>query len=639
MSETPAHVSRLERGAELLPVFAALALHALSHDRWLLCVPAAVLLAVLVSLGRKFTHSSRLLLIAGIIGGAVGTALTPFWPVPGPIPPLVMGPLSGALVGLTTICALSGRQTYAITYALLLSALSAAVRGSGAVYVGLALVAASLVVVAFVRGRMGRAGLVGALGFGAFVLLVVGASFGVFRFVLASEGVLSSTLMRMVENVPRMPGAALQSEVNLYRMGHMPKTGRLLMELRGDRPERLRTTVFDTFDGTSWATSRTLTQALLTLTPPKPDEPLRSTELTLLESLRPYLPAPAGVRAVRGLAPTVLGGWMLRADGKQGTTLTLLHEQREQLPPEPPPDGSLTALPEELRAELRPLALELTRGAATPRARAEALEQWFREHFEYSLSVDLNGQGSPLAVLIRERRPAWCIYFAGAMAALLRSLDIPARMAGGFVPQEKNPFSKAFLIREQDAHAWVEVYLPEEGRFVAFDPTPWRSREALQEQQRMSTWAAAWQAFTSTLRRWTSRLLDAPLEVLSDVASFPLTWLAVAAGVAWRLFRRYRRGRDPRTRHAMRGADPGLETAYARYLRAMKRGAGLVPAPTETDEELLSRLRAARGERAGALAEEFITRYRRARYGGGPADPASLGKLTTELEHHLRQDP
>ncbi len=550
-----------------------------------------------------------------------------------------MGPLCGALVGLTTLCAVSERQTYALTYALLLSALSAAVRGSSAVYVGLATVAMSLLVLAFVRGRMGRAGLVGALGFGVFALGVMGASFGMWRFVHASEGALTEALLKMTENAPRLPGAALQSEVSLYRMGRMPKTGRLLMELRGDRPERLRTTVFDTFDGLSWGTSRTLTQARLMLTPPKPDEPLRSTELTLLESLRPYLPAPAGIRAVEGAAPTVLGGWMLRADGKEGSTLTLLHEQREQLPLEPPPDASLTALPEELRTELRPLALELTHGATTPRARAEALEQWFRENYEYSLSVDLSGEGSPLAVLIRERRPAWCVYFAGAMAALLRTLDIPARMAGGFVPQERNPFSKAFMIREQDAHAWVEVYLPEEGRFVAFDPTPWRSREALQAQQKTTTWAAAWQAVTSALRRWTSRLLDSPLKALTEVASFPLTWLIVGAGVAWRLLRRYRRGRALKTREAMRGADPGLAAAYARYLRAMKRGAGLVPGPTETDEELLGRLRATRGNRAGALAEEFLTRYRRARYGGGAADPASLGKLATELERHLRSVP
>jgi protein-glutamine gamma-glutamyltransferase len=336
-----------------------------------------------------------------------------------------------------------------------------------------------------------------------------------------------------------------------------------------------------------------------------------------------------------GAAPQVLGGWMLRADGKEGATLTLRREAREQLPPEPPPGDALTALPEELRAELRPLALELTRGATSPRARAVALERWFRENYQYSLSVDLRGEGSPLAVLIRERRAAWCTYFASAMAALLRSLDIPVRLAGGFVPQEENPFSKAVLVRERDAHAWVEVYLPEEERFVPFAPTPWRSREALEEQQATGTVGAAWQALTSALGRWSSHVLSSPLEALSAVASFPPTWLLAGAWVAWRQLRRYRRGRATRTREAMRGADPGLTAAYARYLRAMKRGAGLVPSPTETDEELLGRLRSSHGDRAGALAEEFLTRYRRARYGGGAVDPSSLGTLTAELERLL----
>ena len=99
------------------------------------------------------------------------------------------------------------------------------------------------------------------------------------------------------------------------------------------------------------------------------------------------------------------------------------------------------------------------------------------------------------------------------------------------------------------------------------------------------------------------------------------------------------KSRNPQAREAMRAGSPALASAYARYLRAMKRGAGLIPSPTETDEELLHRLRATRGERAGALAEAFLTRYRQARYGGATVDVASLGGLTTELERHLRQEP
>jgi hypothetical protein len=637
MSEASASTSRLRWGAELLPVFATLALHALAHDRFLLCVPAAVLLIAALALGKQPAYSSRLLMISALVGGAVGYVLSGLWPVPGPIPPVVMGPLCGALVGLTTVCGLCGRQAYALTYALLLSALSVAVRGSPSVYVGLTAVTVSLLVIAFVRGRIAQAGSMGGLAFGVFALVVLATAFGMWRFVRASEGVLTNTVFRLLRDAPQSSSMALQRDISIERRGRMPDTQQLLMELRGDGVERLRTSVFDAFNGTQWMTSRELEQARLTLRPPTPGEPLHSTELTLQQRLREHLPVPAGVRAVEGVAPKVLGGWVLRMADTGATALTLRHDLQEQLPPEPPPAESLTSLPAELRAELLPLALEITRGATTPRERAKALEAWFRDNYLYSLSVDLSGQGSPLAVLIRERRPAWCTYFASAMAALLRSLDIPARLAGGFVPQEKNPFSGAWLVYSRDAHAWVEVYLPEEGRFVPFDPTPWRSREALFADDSMGTLGAAWQAFTSALGRGFSRLVSSPAEALAAVGSSPLTWLLVGAGLVWRLLARYRRGPASRARKAMGGADPGLTAAYSRYLRVMKRGAGLVPSPAETDEELLLRLRATQGDRAGALAEEFLTRYRQARYGGRAEDPASLGVLTAELDRLLRQ--
>jgi transglutaminase-like putative cysteine protease len=637
MSQAPAYTSRLQWGAELLPVFASLALHALSHDRWLLCAPAALLLIAALAIGKQPAYSPRLLMISALMGGVVGYVLSGLWPVPGPIPPLVMGPLCGALVGLTTLCGLCGRQAYALTYALLLASLSVAVRGSGAVYAGLAAVTVSLLVIAFVRGRIAQAGSTGGLAFGAFALVVLATAFGVWNLVRVSEGALTNTVFRLMQNAPRPSGLALQPDITLERIGRMPDTQQLLMEIRGDGVERLRTTVFDTFDGTRWTSSRALEQTRLALKPPTLAEPLRSSELILQEPLGTHLPAPAGIREVKGATSRVLGGWVLRTDQKDVTTFTLRHEPQEQLPTEPAPLESLTSLPPELRAELLPLALELTHGATTPRERAKMLEALFRDNYLYSLSVDLRGKGSPLAVLIRERRPAWCTYFASAMAALLRSLDIPARVAGGFVPKEKNPYSGAFLVHSRDAHAWVEVYLPEEGRFVSFDPTPWRSREEIFEDKATGKLSAAWQAFTSALRRGFSRLVSSPSEALAAVASSPVTWLLVGVGVVVWLLVRFRRGPASRTREAMRGANPGLTTAYARYLRVMRRGAGLIPSPAETDEELLLRLRATQGEQAGALAEQFLTRYRQARYGGRPEDPASLGVLTAELDRLLRQ--
>src|SRR2546430_10692615 len=57
------------------------------------------------------------------------------------------------------------------------------------------------------------------------------------------------------------------------------------------------------------------------------------------------------------------------------------------------------------------------------------------------------------------------------MVVLLRTLGIPARLVTGFLPGVWNDFGNYYTIRQQDAHAWVEVYFPRSG-WVTFDPTP-----------------------------------------------------------------------------------------------------------------------------------------------------------------------
>src|SRR5690606_524884 len=125
-----------------------------------------------------------------------------------------------------------------------------------------------------------------------------------------------------------------------------------------------------------------------------------------------------------------------------------------------------------LPAEVVRLAREVTADAATPFDRAQALQEWFTDPangFTYSLSVP-QGNSGDLLVDFLEQRQGYCEQYASAMAVMLRSLDIPARVAIGFT-QGTPDGAGGWTVTSHDAHAWVEVRFDQHG-WVRFDPTP-----------------------------------------------------------------------------------------------------------------------------------------------------------------------
>jgi transglutaminase-like putative cysteine protease len=632
--------SRLGRLVELTPVFAALALHAVAHGRWLLCAPVMVALGVAALAGVRVDYTPGRLLLAGALGFGAGLGM--LWvstPPTAPFPPAIFGPLCGALVGLSVLCGLGRNRYYAWTYACLLVALSMRVRTLPAMQWVVGAVVLSVLLVAYVEGGLPRTGWRGGVGFAVFTVLLAGMSVVLGRTVSASEGLLVDAVYRLTSGTSPPTGVEFQSEVGIRAVSNNRRgSDKPLLVVSGGAPERLRTRVFDAFDGERWTTSEELAKTRLAA-PAKGSEAERLLAMTVLAPMGAWLPAPAGTREVEGAPLEMLGGWVLKGDGLEGTTLAMHTDARERLPTEGAPGESLTAVPEALEAELRPLAEELTREARTPREKARALESFFHEHFLYSLNVDLRGEGSPLAVLVRERRAAYCTYFASAMAALLRTLDVPARVVGGFAPEEPNDLTGSTVVRERDAHAWVEVYLADEGRFVAFDPTPWRSRdEALGvSREKVGLFGRLTGAVGTFFRRVVAAVRYQPLEQVRAVGSSPVFWLLVAVGAVWRFRKRRQGGRARARRGALDTRDAALAEVYARYLRTLKRRAGLVPLPSETDDELLSRLRAARGDAVADMAAEFLAHYREARYRGEPGGSVDWSSLVERLDAELRE--
>ncbi len=139
-----------------------------------------------------------------------------------------------------------------------------------------------------------------------------------------------------------------------------------------------------------------------------------------------------------------------------------------------------------LSPTVRRLAAQVTAGATTPLARAEALEDWFRSgRFRYRLPTPSTAAHThPAVAMVRfleVTRQGSCQDFAGAYAAMARAVGLPARVAVGFTAGRRLPPTTrapagfvTSVVQGTDAHAWPEVYLGAALGWVSFEPTPAR---------------------------------------------------------------------------------------------------------------------------------------------------------------------
>jgi transglutaminase-like putative cysteine protease len=130
-------------------------------------------------------------------------------------------------------------------------------------------------------------------------------------------------------------------------------------------------------------------------------------------------------------------------------------------------------LPADFPSEVRRLASDITAGAASPYDRALLLQDHLRSApFVYDLNVGNGHSTEALSDFLFETQRGYCEQFAGAFAAMARSVGLPARVAVGFTPGLNNGGDDTtYRVLGKHAHAWPEVYLDGFG-WVAFEPTP-----------------------------------------------------------------------------------------------------------------------------------------------------------------------
>jgi len=126
----------------------------------------------------------------------------------------------------------------------------------------------------------------------------------------------------------------------------------------------------------------------------------------------------------------------------------------------------------ELLPETQALARRLTADAGSVYERALLLQQWLSgPEFTYTLDLPVLPRDHAMDVFINETRRGHCELFASALALMLRSLGIPARVVSGFRGGEYEEDSQSYTVRASDAHLWVEVLILGQG-WVVFDPSP-----------------------------------------------------------------------------------------------------------------------------------------------------------------------
>ncbi|MEM8738527.1 MAG: transglutaminaseTgpA domain-containing protein [Planctomycetota bacterium] len=89
---------------------------------------------------------------------------------------------------------------------------------------------------------------------------------------------------------------------------------------------------------------------------------------------------------------------------------------------------------------------------------AAALAEYLRRGYRYDLNNPAPRRGGdPVTAFLFETRSGHCELFAAGLIALCRSSGIPARMVTGFRASEFNTMGEYYVVRQSNAHAWVEV--------------------------------------------------------------------------------------------------------------------------------------------------------------------------------------
>jgi transglutaminase-like putative cysteine protease len=269
-----------------------------------------------------------------------------------------------------------------------------------------------------------------------------------------------------------------------------------------------------------------------------------------------------------------------------------------------------------------------------PKALVRRALAHFSSRFTYTLEPPLLGE-DPYDQFLFETKLGFCEHYAGSFALLMRAAGIPARVVTGYQGGEVNTLNNELIVRQADAHAWVEVWLEGEG-WVRVDPTsivsPSRidsginaalgpigvipSLIAADRFGILPNLRFAWDAMNSQWNQWVLGYnIERQRQFLSRLGMEDVDWRSLGL---WLVIATFAVGGLVGLALVLRdlpGRRAAAVVAWDRFCAKLA-ATGLSRSPHEGPVDFLARVQAVRP----ALAEEaqaITDRYIRARYGEG----------------------
>lgn len=294
------------------------------------------------------------------------------------------------------------------------------------------------------------------------------------------------------------------------------------------------------------------------------------------------------------------------------------------------------------------LVQTLIAGKVGARARLNAIQAHFQRGFRYTLDPGDPGEEDPLVRFLFQTKQGHCEYFSSALAVMLRLAGVPAVVVGGYLGGEWNEYGGYYLVRQRNAHSWVEAYV--DGVWLPIDPTPPTFDGGADFRRRISDFADAlqmrwyryvvnysvedqaagalslrdatrhfWEQFRFGWRDGDDRAAEETGSPSGRASRFSWTWIVtlVVAALAGLAFR------------SRRPAGPGAEQSEAarRYQRLLGALAplGIVKRAGETPSEFSRRSAHALPAEADRI-ERITELYEESRFSGRPTPSEPLDR-------------